>query len=135
MAGIGIKRATFEKVFTSKFGFAFSFGKPSNELPNRIGRANSCTLQLIGPTDNLVNAGLILPLSQSDPSTTARAREYLKTFFGQVPGGESGPAWVEQNVLEATINKEVKITVWDLVVTLGGIATDDGLVMTVMVSR
>lgn len=134
--GIGIKRAGFEKAFNSEFGFNFSFGKPSDGQPNRLGRLHHCTVQLIGATDNLTSAGLILPLSQEDPLTVIRARKYLNAFFALVPGGENGAAWAEQNIFEAVTEKEMKVTAGDgLIVTLGGIATTDGLVMTLMVSR
>lgn len=134
--GTDLKRAAFEKSFTDEFGFIFTFGKPVNEQPNRMGRRYNCALQLVGPVDNLSSAGFILPISTQDETTIHRARAYLKTFFSLIPGGEYGSAWVEQNVGEAVISKDgIKATAGNLIVSLQGGLWDDGVTLVVSVSK
>lgn len=135
--GIGLKGSEVERVFNSEHGFTFSPGKDTPDgQANRIGKRYGCTVQLIGPVANLTVFGLIVPLSLDDPVTVARARRFLQTFFNQVPGAGNGPAWVEANIFEATLNKDgVKIDHNGLVIDLNGLATKDGLVLTLMVTK
>lgn len=137
--GTGLDSLAVEIAFNRKFGFEFHSGQFTKDGDsNRLAKRYGCTIQLIGPAENLIEMGLIVPLSLNDPLTVIRARQYLQTFFSFIPGAALGPSWVEANIFEAVTapgGNGLKVSHNDLMVELNGIPTKDGLVMTLSVGK
>lgn len=126
-AGIGVSRAEIQSVFeSSEIGFVFEVASDVNGQPRVMGSSENglATLELIGPSEELVSASIMIGLPNDDQEALLLNNLYAAGLLNLVaPDWEGGVDWYTNNIVNVatTDQTEISTTYEGLEVSLQGL--------------
>lgn len=124
IAGIGVSRASIQSVFADPdIGFKFESSSNVDGQPRVMGTSRNglAILELIGPSEDLAQATIIIAVPNDDEGVLVENVIYLAGLLKvAVPGWENSEDWLYDSITILADTGKVTTTYEDVIITLEG---------------